>query len=146
MIIRPADEGDLEALLAIEEACFGNERFSRDVVRSFVLREDSFTAVALEGDRILGSAMCTMPRGSRAGRIISIAVLEQSRRAGVGSRLLEECERMLRENGRRRVTLEVEVSNRPAISLYSKHGYQVTGRIRQYYSDDRDAFVMEKRI
>ncbi|HJX04500.1 MAG TPA: N-acetyltransferase [Thermoplasmata archaeon] len=146
MIIRRATEKDLPALLVIEDRCFGNERFNRDVLHAYVSRQDSFTVIALEGQRPQGSAMCTMPQRSMVGRIASIAVLEDKRRSGIGSLLLAECERVLKTEGRKYAMLEVEVSNEPAIALYKGHGYKITGLIEQYYSRDRDAYVMEKRI
>lgn len=41
------------------------------------------------------------------------------------------------------VTLEVRVSNQPALELYRKYGFTVQGRRPRYYSDNNeDAFIM----
>lgn len=41
------------------------------------------------------------------------------------------------------LTLEVRVSNAPAIALYRKHGFQTVGQRRNYYQKpDEDALLM----
>lgn len=144
--VRDAEPEDLPGVMAIEDECFGSERFSPETVRVFMEREDAFLLVALEGQRVIGAAMCiASPRCSEA-KIASIAVLKEFRRKGVGSALLRECESKFVSGGASRSGLEVEVNNQPAIDLYSKHGYQLIGIVRGYYSNGRDAYYMEKAL
>jgi ribosomal-protein-alanine N-acetyltransferase len=45
--------------------------------------------------------------------------------------------------GARRATLEVRVSNRAALSLYLKYGFEIVSRRKRYYTDNNeDAFIM----
>ena len=43
-------------------------------------------------------------------------------------------------------TLEVRVSNTPAINLYKKLGFIVVTTKKQYYSDGEDAYYMVKGV
>ena len=44
-------------------------------------------------------------------------------------------------------TLEVRSSNKPAISLYEKHGFKVDGIRKEYYQDNKeDALLMWRRV
>ena len=135
-------------LLRIEDECFGKERFSSEVVRAFIVREDAFTVVAHDEKigKLVGSAACLISEDSGEGRIASIAVVKDHREKGVASGLLDECEKILRGFRLRKYMLEVETTNTPAISLYRNRGYKTVGLIEDYYGTGRDAYAMEKRI
>ncbi len=148
VIFRRADLSDIPELLRIEEECFGTERFSAEVVRAFIIRSDAFTVVARDEtiDRLVGSAACLISRDLGEGRIASVAVLRSYRRRGIGSALLDECERILRGFHLRKAVLEVETTNLPAIHLYKNRGYLTVGLLKDYYGTGRDGYFMDKKI
>ena len=75
--------------------------------------------------------------------IVSIAVREGFRRQGVGELLLIGSVEMALRRDAQVVTLEVRVSNAPAIALYEKYGFRQVGMRRRYYADNgEDAFIM----
>jgi ribosomal-protein-alanine N-acetyltransferase len=81
------------------------------------------------------------------GHLVSIAVREQYRRMGVGSRLLGGTIRAMMDVYKTdSIYLEVRISNAPAIRLYEKYGFRKARIIKGYYSDGEDAYVMVKRI
>lgn len=146
MDIRLATEEDLKGIMRIERACFREDRFDIGTVRTFLRRNDSFVVVAVEGDVVVGAAMCVCSARTARGRIASVAVLEERRRGGTGADLLEASEEELRKRGVGTAVLEVDVGNESAVKLYASHGYEVKGTVRDYYSRGRDAFYMEKCI
>lgn len=144
--VRAADEWDMEGLLEIEQECFGAEKFTAETVRAFVIRDDAFVLLAIDGEEIVGSAMCMISDLGREGKIASIAVLKKCRGGGVGSALLDECEKVFQSHGLTKYTLEVDVMNKPAISLYASRGYEVKSSIQDFYGVGRPAYIMEKKI
>ncbi len=74
--------------------------------------------------------------------LISIAILPEHRRKGLGETLLLELEK--RHASDRSLQLEVRQSNYAAIRLYSKMGYKRSGTSEGYYTDGEDAIIMEK--
>ncbi|MDA1278733.1 MAG: ribosomal protein S18-alanine N-acetyltransferase [Chloroflexi bacterium] len=75
--------------------------------------------------------------------VVIIGLREIDRRKGIGELLLINGLEHALENGSRVVTLEVRRSNRPAIELYRKYGFQEVGLRRRYYSDNgEDALIM----
>lgn len=75
--------------------------------------------------------------------IVSIAVREESRGLGLGDLLLISAIEMAIRREMEVLTLEVRVSNEPAISLYEKYGFHKVGLRRGYYSDNHeDAHIM----
>ena len=75
--------------------------------------------------------------------IRDIAVREDLRMRGVGSRLIAEAINISLNDGVIYATLEVRRSNRPAIKLYEKFCFVVKGTRPLYYSDTKeDALIM----
>jgi ribosomal-protein-alanine N-acetyltransferase len=74
--------------------------------------------------------------------ILDVAVHPGHRRRGVGRLLLQHILAEARQNGVRSASLEVRVSNQPAIALYQALGFQQVAIRRQYYENGEDAFLM----
>ena len=77
------------------------------------------------------------------GHITTIAVKKDYLRNHIGEaiiyRILEDCYK----DGIKYLTLEVRVSNIPAIKLYEKYGFQSLGTRKGYYQDNNeDALIM----
>ena len=93
---------------------------------------------------ILGFIVAELRR--QTGHIITIDVIVEARRLGVGSALLLAAEDRLRENGATAVALETAVNNEAAIRFYKQKGYFVEKTVRAYYSNQLDALVMTKEL
>jgi len=144
--IRLARMDDLPAIMHTENSCFGEERFDTGVVRAFLSRKDSFALVAIDGTNVIGAAMCNCSERNARGRIASVAVLDDHRGKGIGSKLVNACEREFRKRGVTRFTLEVAIDNKPAVRTYISNGYVIMCTMKDYYSRGRGAYFMEKDI
>lgn len=71
--------------------------------------------------------------------VVSVATAADRRRQGIAEGLLKKA---LAQLGIERAFLEVECRNTPAVKLYEKLGFQVTGTRKAYYDGLRDAFNM----
>jgi ribosomal-protein-alanine N-acetyltransferase len=74
--------------------------------------------------------------------VVIIGIRMSDRRKGIGEQLLISALEQAVENDSRVVTLEVRESNRPAIELYRKYGFQEVGLRRRYYSDNGENAVI----
>ena len=100
-----------------------------------------------EGPVLLSWARKPFSREYRVLHLVSIAVLKEYRRRGIGSALLDATIReATADGGIVSVYLEVRVSNEPAIRLYRKFGFREVRRIRGYYRDGEDAYVMVRKL
>lgn len=77
------------------------------------------------------------------GHITTIAVKKEYLRNHIGDiiiqRIIDDCYK----NNIKYLTLEVRVSNIPAIKLYEKYGFQSLGTRKAYYQDNNeDALIM----
>ncbi len=97
--------------------------------------------------RILEAVKRQLGEERVVGHLVSIAVLREYRGMGIGSALLRETLKAVKEEyGAEAIYLEVRVSNYTAIRLYEKHGFRKVRLIRSYYRDGEDAYVMVKRF
>jgi ribosomal-protein-alanine N-acetyltransferase len=75
--------------------------------------------------------------------ICTIAVHPEWRGQGLGELLLLSLLERAWELDALRATLEVRVSNRVALGLYQKYGFEIVSRRKRYYTDNNeDAYIM----
>ncbi len=113
--------------------------------------------VAKVGGKIVGYVMSRvehslhmsgfLPGFIKKGHIVSIAILPDYRRKGIGTELMRRAMESLKNvYGCKEVYLEVRVSNRPAIEFYHKLGFRIDHVIKRYYKDGEDAYVMVREL
>ena len=89
------------------------------------------TLVALNDDRICGMigtvSASSYLHNDLTGRIIALVVSRESRRRGIGARLIAEAEKNLIQRGITRVTVTARFEREKAHQFYEKLGYARTG-------------------
>jgi len=155
VIIREAKEEDLPKIIRINLETLPEhypDYFWRDHLR---LWGKAFLVAEVDR-KIVGYIMTRVDRGlgyvywkpfKKLGHVVSIAVLPEFRRRGIGRKLMLEAMRRLKEiYGASEVYLEVRVSNKAAISLYEKLGFRKVKHLRKYYLDGEDAWLMAREL
>ena len=132
---------DVEAVHAIEEACFATpwslasflyEVTENQCARYMVLRENG-TPVAYAGVWLVLDE----------GHITNIAVRPDRRRLGYGEQVTRALMQLCADTGIAYLTLEVRRSNVAAQGLYRKLGFEAVGFRKRYYEDTgEDALIM----
>ena len=143
VLLRDADLGDLEAIMALEAATFPTDAWSREMMAAELAAAHTRYLVAVAGDAIVGYAGLSAPEGATQADTQTIAVDAAPRRLGVGTLLVQR----LRDEARARhvddVLLEVRADNPDAQRLYERHGFTaIAVRPRYYQPDNVDAIVM----
>lgn len=100
--------------------------------------------VAISRSKVVGYVLTSLSGDS--ARILSIAVRSDSRREGIGSKLMVGILDLLRRKGIRRVELEVRVSNHVARMFYEVFGFREVTLVRAYYEDGEDAVKMMRDL
>jgi ribosomal protein S18 acetylase RimI-like enzyme len=159
--LRQFQKADFDTLWRIDQACFDPQlAYSKPEMAFYMRRPGSFTLVAegegregegnggapaaIPGFGILGFIVAETRRAR--GHIITIDVVAEARRSGVGSALLRAAEEQLLRAGAVAVALETPVNNEPAIRFYKEKGYFVEKTAAGYYSNQLDALVMTKEL
>jgi ribosomal-protein-alanine N-acetyltransferase len=100
---------------------------------------------AFDTDRGVLVGYLIISRYVDAWHVMNVAVEPSQRRRGIAQNLLERLFELTANDSRRGYTLEVRVSNKNAIRLYERLGFQARGLRRGYYTDNReDALIMWK--
>lgn len=144
--LRPARAGDVDALLAIEEAVFGTDRLSRASFRRLVASASAAVLVADADGKVAGYCIVLLRANSPAARLYSIAVGPGRSGRGIGRMLIEAAERKARARSCSALHLEVREDNPRAIAIYGQSGFQITGSQPDYYEDGMTAVRMAKGL
>lgn len=133
----------LSALLELDQACFGGlwtlEGYQRELDSPNSELIGLVTPIA--PDTLLGVG-CLWAILEEA-HITMVAVHPHYHNQGLGQALLYGLLSVAENRSLERATLEVRVSNHPAISLYQKFGFKTAGRRQRYYKDTgEDALIL----
>jgi len=143
MEIQTASLIDLAALRRLEHVCFEKDAWPLLDLIAVLTWPDIIRLKAVEDNEMVGFVAGDPRSSSRVAWIATIAVDPRYQRRGIGRMLLHACEEQIKLP---RVKLSVRSSNQGAISLYEKDGYRFVDLWRNYYNDDEDALIMEKRL
>ncbi len=143
MQIVPMAEAHITALAALERACFSTP-WSADSLREELDNPHGVFRVAVdESGAVLGYV--GMHHLVDEGFITNVAVDPAARRQGVAKALLGDLSAYGTEKGLYRITLEVRVSNTPAITLYESTGYVRDGVRPGFYRDPAEDAAIYSR-
>ena len=78
----------------------------------------------------------------KKGHVVSIAVVEEHRKKGIGNALVEESVNGVKLRKCDEFYLEVRCSNTEAVRLYEKLGFAIRQQLNAYYRDGEDAYLM----
>ena len=141
--VREMKASDVEAVSEIEHEAFSMPWSSEDFLE-MVEAEYAHYYVAESNGRIVGC--CGVRNLMGEGEITNVVVAASYRRQGIGRQMLEYLLREVKTLGIGDCTLEVRVSNTPAIRLYESLGFHGEGvRPRFYEKPVEDALIMWKR-
>ena len=153
--IRVFTTDDLERVMHINKTCLP-ENYTTYFYRDLYQRYPETFLVAESDGEIQGYILCRIEKGfSKVGRmlpvrlchIVSIAVMADYRRMGMGSNLLVEAmKQSVKHYDASECYLEVRVSNDAAIELYNKLEFMKVKKNYGYYMDGEDAWLLAKDI
>ena len=149
-IVRRAELGDLIPVMEINLKTLP-EHYSDYFYESLLAEMPEAFLVAEMEDIHAGYIMCKSEFGFsnfkrlgfvKKGHVVSVAVLPVFRNRGLGKILVEEAMRgaILRKCDE--LYLEVRCSNTAAVRLYENLGFLIRQRLKTYYRDGEDAYLM----
>ena len=141
--ILPATWRDLKAVHQLEKTCFQLDAWPLLDILGALTIPQIVRVKAQEEENLIGFIAADLRRAQASAWIATLAVLPGFRRSGIGSQLLESCEKGITLP---LIRLCVRESNLPAIQLYLKHGYQQVDTWKKYYRGGNNALVFEKVV
>ncbi len=137
LVIAPATEADIPAMMALENACFSDPWTEGAMRSTFDIPVTRILVARLEGE-VVGFAIAYLIPPE--GEIADICVSPAMRGKGIGGLLLNG---LIADSQCSQFWLEVRLSNLAAQRLYGKTGFQILGVRKNYYDHPKeDAIVM----
>jgi [ribosomal protein S18]-alanine N-acetyltransferase len=147
LLLRPMTTADLESVLNLELALFGEEAWSRQMLEGELEQQPASRCyLVAEDDRGIAGYGGVLAAGDQAD-ILTIAVGTTRWGQGIGSSLLEALLTEAARRGCTEVFLEVRADNSRAQRLYHWWGFAEIGIRRGYYQPSgTDAIVMRRSL
>ena len=140
--IKRMQKSDVDNVIAIEEKAYGEHHWSKESFLNELSNDLARYNCAFDnyGNLLVYSGCWQI---LEEVHITNIAVAPEFRRQKVGEKLLKRIIDDCYENKAKYITLEVRVSNTPAINLYEKFGFKSLGTRKGYYqNNNEDALIM----
>lgn len=144
MNIEPMQEKHIREIAELERVSF-SVPWSEDGLRSELTNETAHFLVASAENKVLGYIGFHEICGE--AYITNVAVFPEYRRLGIGETLIDAATHGAKQRNCDFISLEVRISNIPAIELYKKEGYNIVGQRKNFYSNPtEDAYIMTRYL
>lgn len=149
-IIRRCETVDLPTVMDINLLTLP-EHYSDYFFESILSELPESFIVAELYSKVVGYIMCKIEFGFsnfrklgfvKKGHVVSVAVLNEHRNQGLGNALMVEGINGVIARKTDEIYLEVRISNTAAVRMYERLGFQIKSRLRTYYRDGEDAYLM----
>jgi len=142
--IQPMCAEDLTAVLEIEQVSYRGPWTRLGLITELERDVASCLVLHLSG-KVAGYIVSWLIRGEV--HLLNVAVHPACRNLGLGRLLMDHVVAWSREQGARKMFLEVRESNAAARALYRRLGFVETGRRKNYYAEEHeDALTMARRL
>jgi ribosomal protein S18 acetylase RimI-like enzyme len=134
---------DFDAILYIENICFGESEAFTKAELPQIIQDCPIRIGAYAGVKLIGYALARY--SFSLGYLYSSAVLPEYRLLGLGELML--CERLkhLVELDCIVIQAHTKTTNVASASLLNKHNFYVKDYLPDYYADNEDGILWEKR-
>jgi ribosomal-protein-alanine N-acetyltransferase len=132
-------EGDLAEVCSIEQETFSDPWSEEDFCNSMREANNTYLVVEIEG---MIAGYCGYWGICEEGYIYNVAVKKEFRRHHIGYQMLKELINDAKSRGIASLTLEVRISNEPAILLYEALGFERAGIRKDFYTKPKESAVI----
>jgi ribosomal-protein-alanine N-acetyltransferase len=141
MILRKAEISDVSSLYVLERELFlpQNYPLSRG---SFLYHVKNNLLYVVEVDGKVAGYILVLVKRKKA-KIYSLGVSKAYRNRKISQELLRLAFQEILALGFKRVLLEVRTDNEAAIALYKKMGFSELKKLKAFYGDGCDAYLMQ---
>ncbi len=138
----PGADADIDAIVALESESFTNPWSRQTLIWELQNSDVTLVSVLRRDDgRIAAFCVCWIIFDEL--HINTLAVAPADRRHGLATTLLRQVMAEAAAKGAQKATLEVRASNKSALALYERLGFQVAARRPGYYTKpEEDALIL----
>ena len=142
-MIRELLEEDLLEVVRLEKELFGDHWDHDDFKKELDSDLSHMYVLTIDG-KIVGYIAITILY--ERVEITDLAVAKDKQRQGYAKLLLDHVTKVAKDHGCEVMSLEVKVTNIPALRLYEGYDFIVMRKRERYYKDGTDAYEMARGI
>ncbi len=117
--------------------------WSKEALLNLIRQQNIIFRVMLKDDEVIG--YYSFQKIFDEAYINNIAIKKEYQSQGFGTQLFQDLLERAEKFEAKSLTLEVETDNEKALKLYKKFGFEVEGTRKNFYKNQKDAFIMWKR-
>lgn len=140
VVVQQATPLDAGLMAAIHASCFPRP-WNEAAMAQFIAGADCLCLIASTKYNSGAAGLLIARKAADEAEIITFGVAPWCRRLGLGRGLLQATTALLRASGVKRLYLEVEQGNEPALTLYRAFGGVPVGKRPGYYEHGADAAI-----
>ncbi|MBR3082552.1 MAG: tRNA (adenosine(37)-N6)-threonylcarbamoyltransferase complex dimerization subunit type 1 TsaB [Clostridiales bacterium] len=141
--IRPATAEDVDRIMCLEEGAIPHP-WQRNEIEKLITEENKCAFVTEKNGHIACYIGCDIVLDE--GNIGNLVTEEEERGKGLATAILKRLLEYLKEQGVKKVYLEVESTNTAALVVYKKCGFKSYNIRKGYFGAGRDAILMDCEI
>ncbi len=148
MFIRDIVDSDLENIAHIEAVCSGSEASTLNELKEFFSSKSpmEFFRVLELPQGLLGFIGFSFNEKENEIYIWNLAVLPEYRQKGYARSFLGQVLAEREKLKATKISLKISEKNKIAFGLFDSLGFQVIGKIKNYYSDGSDCLALQLRF
>ena len=143
MIVREMVKEDLDEIVYIESSLY-KDKWNKEAYLRDIESEIAFNYVLEHDGVILGYYGFWVMFDNID--ITKVSIRKELQGKGLSKILMEDMLKRISNSDINTITLEVRVSNAPAIGLYEKFGFKKISVRKNYYENIEDAYVMQREV
>lgn len=138
---------DIDTLMRLNLRCFKKgENYTKYTFNYLLTQPQSLGYAAVTPGNDMVGFVLVMNNADGAAHITTVGVAPEHRRRGVAAMLIEHLENTLCRKDVSTVVLEVRAGNTAAQDLYLSRNYSLVKRMKRYYHNGEDGFLMMKSL
>jgi ribosomal-protein-alanine N-acetyltransferase len=147
-VIEKVSLRDLNEIYRLEKKTFKSDSFSRKLLQSLIQANSLFfKLISSKGSKKLIGYVILIKDDEYRFNLINFLIKKKYQSKGYGSLLLKKTLSIVKKFPKiNKVILNVRITNLRAINLYYKFGFEIIGKIANYYRDNESAYLMELKI
>lgn len=132
--LKPLEKKHLKEMVLLDTLCFSKEdAYPFEVMNYFFSFLSSFGIGYFYKENLIAFILCN------GNHIVTLDVHPDHRRKGLGENLLNYAISLIKKKGHKKVYLEVDKDNYPALKLYKKLNFKIEEEFRQ---KDKFRYIM----
>jgi len=143
--IRRFFPSDLKEIRKIEKASFPNQKaWSKGYFEKIYQKYPKEFLVAKIERKIVGYIIGQ--KELKEAKIISLAIAPNWQKKGIGTVLIKFLINLFKKEGLKKNSLHTRTKNKIGILFFKKSGFEISKKIKNYYRNGDDAYLMRRKI